>query len=180
MTEIRKDIKGYEWLYKISNLGNVKSFLNKNEKILTKRYTTDWYYQCVLYKKKKRKNYWVHRLVAQAFLWLNINDKTIFVCHKDDNPKNNKIDNLFLGTSKDNAQDCVNKWRHCHQWKKWKLSWNSKITYQYNLNWNFIKKWFSQSDIKRQLLINQANISAVCNWERKTAGWFIWKYKKDD
>ena len=34
MQEIWKDIKGYEGLYQVSNLGRIKSFYFKNEKIL--------------------------------------------------------------------------------------------------------------------------------------------------
>lgn len=48
----------------------------------------------------------VHRLVAEAYIG-SVVDK--MVCHKDDNPKNNHKDNLFIGTNSDNMIDAANK-----------------------------------------------------------------------
>ena len=55
------------------------------------------------------KRYFLHRLLAQAFI-PNPDNKP-FVLHKDDNPKNWKLDNLYWGTYEDNVRDCwdVNK-----------------------------------------------------------------------
>jgi hypothetical protein len=49
----------------------------------------------------------VHRLVAQEFLVNKSNG--INVCHKDDNPLNNQVNNLFWGTQGDNVSDMVSK-----------------------------------------------------------------------
>lgn len=38
-----------------------------------------------------------------------MNKDKILVCHKDDNPLNNRLDNLFLGTPMQNSTDMVNK-----------------------------------------------------------------------
>jgi hypothetical protein len=58
--EIWKDITGYEGLYMISNLGNVKSLVGFNGKeyynrdlILRQTLTTTGYYKVELYKQKK-------------------------------------------------------------------------------------------------------------------------------
>ena len=55
------------------------------------------------------KRYFLHRLLAQAFI--DNPDNKPFVLHKDDNPKNWKLDNLYWGTYEDNVRDCwdVNK-----------------------------------------------------------------------
>lgn len=50
------------------------------------------------------KNMLVHRLVAMAFLTSPDQSKQL-VCHKDDNPANNFVWNLYWGDHTDNAQD---------------------------------------------------------------------------
>jgi hypothetical protein len=128
--EIWKDITWYEWKYQVSNLWNLKSLWRIREyylkwkkikylqplKIL-KLNDFNWYKSIELSKTKRRNKYYVHRLVAQAFLWLDISDKKTLVCHKDDNRKNNKVENLFLWTHKDNMQDMIKKWRN-KGWRK--------------------------------------------------------------
>lgn len=94
MNEEWRDIKGYEGLYQISNLGRVKSLGNnksKKEKILKPRKTCG-YLNVVLSKEGKRNSYQVHRLVAQSFIPNLNNYKEIN--HKDENKSNNCIENL--------------------------------------------------------------------------------------
>lgn len=164
-----KDIKGYKGLYQISNSGKLKSlnYMWKwRKKILRASAEKRWYKRSTLTKNWKNKIYLIHRLVAQAFLWLDINNPKILVCHKDDNPKNNNVNNLFLGISKDNVQDMISKWR----------SWVKKEVNQYTIDWKFIKKWGSMTDVRIKLWITQSWISFCCNWLAKTAGWYKWEY----
>lgn len=99
MEEVWKDIKGYEGLYQISNLGRVKSlprqykkrFLNKEIiKVPTK--LPKGYLKVGLSKNGKVKYYFIHRLVAEMFI--NKVDGKECVNHKDCNPSNNRVDNL--------------------------------------------------------------------------------------
>ena len=87
--EIWKDIKGYEGLYMVSNLGNVYSHLS-NKKM--KPGNDRGYLKVNLSKDKKVKQFTVHRLVALAFL----PNKNNYPCvnHKDENPSNNNVNNL--------------------------------------------------------------------------------------
>lgn len=66
-----------------------------------------WYKSYTVYGSR----YLAHRLVARAFLWLNIKDTEMLVCHKDDNPENNHYNNLFLGCAAHNLQDMARKFR---------------------------------------------------------------------
>lgn len=66
--EIWKDIVGYEGLYQISNLGNVKSFKHKKPIILNSAPQKTGYRIVQLVKNKKYKTHLIHRLVAEAFL----------------------------------------------------------------------------------------------------------------
>jgi len=120
--EIWKDIKWYEWIYQISNFGRVKSLSRKHspKEIILKPYIQNkWYFLVKLQIQNIIQTLSVHRLVWQAFLWLNLIDIKTFVCHKDDNPKNNHVDNLFLWTRSDNMIDCSKKWR-LTQWQTFK------------------------------------------------------------
>lgn len=99
MQEIWKDIKDYEGLYQISNLGRVKSlpkirkanhdYISKEKylKFGGKRYNI-----VVLYKNKKAKTFTVHKLVALHFID-NPENKSC-VNHKDGNKLNNNVHNL--------------------------------------------------------------------------------------
>lgn len=64
-------------------------------------------YQCVTIKGVRTD---VHRLVAQAFI-PNPENKPC-VCHRDDDPKNNRARNLFWGTPKENMWDMISKGRN--------------------------------------------------------------------
>lgn len=110
MKEIYKDIPGYEGLYQVSNLGNVKSLPKgdgngNRERLLklevcAKNHTS--YYRVALSKNGVVTRYQVHRLVAQAFV-SNPDNKTI-VNHIDNNGLNNDSSNLEWCTQVENMQ----------------------------------------------------------------------------
>ena len=94
-----RDIKGYEGLYQVSNLGRVKSLARKinnqygkKERLMTQKIDKDGYKRVGLNKNGKQIYYGVHRLVAQAFISNPNNYPQIN--HKDENKSNNKVDNL--------------------------------------------------------------------------------------
>lgn len=51
---------------------------------------------------------------------------------------------------------------------------SSKKVYQYDLEGNFIKEWFSKEDIKRELSFNPTGVNACCKGRSKTAFNFRW------
>ena len=95
MNEIWKDIKGYEGLYQVSNLGRVKSLkrTTTKEHILKYHYTKRGYCRISLFKNGHKKNFFVHLLVMNTFN-PNNTDRMLQVNHKDENKLNNCIDNL--------------------------------------------------------------------------------------
>jgi hypothetical protein len=113
--EIWKDIKDYEGLYQISNLGNVKALektRNWNargkqlqsvlkEKILI---PVDSYGYChiILWKDSKIKNFSIHRLVAQAFIE-NPKFKSE-VNHINAIKNDNRVENLEWVTQQENRE----------------------------------------------------------------------------
>jgi len=110
--EIWKDIKGYENKYQISNHGRVKSlkFNNtKKEKIL-KMPKKNGYYCVSLWKNNKSKQYYVHILVAICFLNHNPCGYKKVIDHIDNNPLNNKTENLQIVSHRFNcSKDKKNK-----------------------------------------------------------------------
>jgi hypothetical protein len=97
--EIWKDIIGYEGLYKISNLGRVKSLSRKyviGDKIIKpfKHGTNKNYYSISLqtYDRRYPKKFKLHRLIAEHFI-PNPDNKSL-INHIDSNPSNNSINNL--------------------------------------------------------------------------------------
>ena len=108
MTEIWKDIEGYEGLYQVSNLGRVKSLDKKrlnSDAIIKGKILKPWdnshgYLQVKFLKDGTKKMPKVHRLVAQAFL--RSDNERNFVNHIDGNKSNNNIDNLEWVTKREN------------------------------------------------------------------------------
>lgn len=92
-----KVITGFED-YKVSNAGQVFSI--KRNKLL-KAYEKKGYYGVWLYQDKKRYFRMVHRLVATAFI-PNI-ENLPQINHKDENSKNNNVENLEWCTAKYNS-----------------------------------------------------------------------------
>lgn len=109
MEEIWKDIKGYEGLYQVSNLGRVKSFSHivrcrngkriQPGKTLTGAFDGN-YLHVTLFKNGKRKICFIHRLVASTFID-NPYDLPQ-VNHKDGNKMNNNVKNLEWCSARDN------------------------------------------------------------------------------
>ena len=107
-----KDIKGYEGLYQVSNYGRVKSLtyrkcvhgirtISSADIVLSPFDNGNGYLLISLTRNQKRKNFYVHRIVAENFI--DIPNKFDYVNHKDFNKKNNKVENLEWCTQKYNV-----------------------------------------------------------------------------
>lgn len=165
MQEIWIDIKEYEGLYQVSNLGRVKSLLFNKEKILKPALNERGYLHIILNKDKTHKTFRVHRLVANAFI-PNPQNKPQ-VNHIDGNKHNNEVNNLEWCSSKENIE---------HAYLN-KLSKNKKTILQYDMNDIFIKEWDGLREAARSLNISKSSIYNCCRHKMKSAGGFIWKYK---
>ncbi len=104
--EVWKQLKDFD-NYAISNLGRLKNV--KTGDVLKPSIYNSGYPMAALYKNTKKKRVGMHRLVAELFI--PNPQKRPFVCHRDDNPLNNKVSNLFWGTPKMNSEDMVSKGR---------------------------------------------------------------------
>lgn len=168
--EIWKDIEGYEGLYKCSNMGNVYSI--KHKKVMSPRDNNCGYLTLSLYKNGKPKHFYVHRLVAEAFIPNPENKKTIdhINCVRSDN----RLENLKWATQKENC----NNPKTIEKYKQWVggNNGNSKSVLQFTKDGDFIRKWVCITDVKKELGICDSHIGKCCKGFRKSAGGYVWKY----
>lgn len=128
MTEVWKDIAGFEGKYQVSNFGNVKRiahrvcrknnrYLTLKEKIVKQHYDYHGYKKVHLWKDNTDKPFFVHRLVAFAFIDNPNNYPQIN--HKDENKENNAVSNLEWCTALYNANYGTKKERTRESLKKY-------------------------------------------------------------
>lgn len=103
--ETWKCIKGFEGLYEISTLGNIK-IIRKEFVRLVKPHLSGVkrrnYPQVTLYKDGNKYTKRVHSLMAITYLNHEYGNRKIVVDHIDNNPLNNKLSNLQIITMKEN------------------------------------------------------------------------------
>ena len=186
MLEIWRDIKDYEGLYQVSNLGRVKSLEHKvlfknSEKIikecLLKPYKVrGGYFQVKLQNNTLKKNIYIHRLVAMTFPdlvdWTEDAKGKPFeelqVNHKNEFDKaNNCVDNL---------EWCDNYYNsHYGTHIERVIQSHLKPVLQYTLDGQFVAEYSSIIEAEKQTGIR--HICCCCKGKRKTAGGYIWRYK---
>ena len=85
-------------MYQVSDLGRVRSRKSDEWKVMKPTKRGSGYFGVVLYKNKKRKNVYIHRLVANAFIPNSDSSKTL-INHIDECKQNNRVDNLEYCTA---------------------------------------------------------------------------------
>ena len=188
MQEIWKDIKGFEGRYQVSNLGRIKSlsrivstgrngYRKIKECILVPRNSTNNYQKISIRIYPKR--YWfdVHRLVAEAFI--PNPDKLPIINHKDNNPTNNRVDNLEWCNQSHNikyAYTYGNAKPTSGCFKKGCIPHNRRKIKQYNKNMQLINSYISIKQASDYTHIARTSINNCLSNRSKTAGGFVWEY----
>ena len=124
-----KDIKGYEEMYQVSNLGNVKSLARKGcltDRIMKPSVDAHGYLQIPLRKDGKTKCRKIHKLVADAFLNTEPCGHRLVVKHINQDKSDNSLQNLnsshkytkssskYRGVTWNKK---ANKWKACIRFK---------------------------------------------------------------
>ena len=151
--EIWKDIPHYEGIYQVSNKGNVRrlTFTNNQvtkEKIHSIKPTDNGNgYLIVSFKNGgKRKNHYVHRLVAEAFCTKR-KGQTV-VNHIDYDKYNNSANNLEWCTQKENVKHSSHRMKH------------EKTVCKFT---NTCEKYIRKVDNKYRVCISRLNIYKAFN-----------------
>lgn len=192
--EIWRDIIGYEGLYMVSNMGRVKSLDRtvkcrnggtavKKGKVLKQHISHKTRCQVGLCVGKTRKYPIVSRLVWEAF-----NGKIpegMQVNHIDENPLNNRLDNLNLMTPKENTNWGTGIDRRAKTLSKtlkgkfvYDKNPNSKPVVQYDKNGNLIKEFTCLKAAAEYYGICYQSIWLHLSGKTKTCQNSIWKFKK--
>jgi hypothetical protein len=138
--EVWKDIPGYEGLYQVSNLGNVKSLprewvagnggVRKHNGKILKGGGHGGYRTVGLSNSVRKKTFHVHKLVAMAFLNHKSCGYELVVHHKNDNPSDNRVENLEITTQRDNVYKTQGKYSSKYKgvyWAEDRNKWRARI-----------------------------------------------------
>lgn len=101
--EVYKAVIGYEELYEVSNLGNIKSLKFGKEKQIKPAVGSHGYLNVRLSKGGIFKTRTVHTLVAEAFLNHVPCGHKLVINHIDFNKSNNHVTNLEIVTNRENS-----------------------------------------------------------------------------
>lgn len=187
--EIWKPINGYEGLYEVSNLGNVRSLdrtiirRGKTTKIAGRniklKKSKTGYLECCLSKNDKQTYRLVHRLVGETFL---INPANLpQINHKNEDKTKNFVfvnDDGSIDYEKSNLEWCDAKYNMNYGARAQKVvKKRSKKIYQYDGD-ELVGIWQNAEIAANFLGIQRRHICSCCNGKRKTCGGYKWSYKK--
>lgn len=179
MEEIWKDIKGYEGIYQVSNVGRVKGLRRydsrgnlRNERILKPIPTSDGYLRVHLSKTASKRKTAIHRLVAEVFI-PNPENKPQ-VNHIDEDKTNNIVDNLEWVTPKENINHATSLYRRAMTQRKTQGSTPIIAIDIANGEYN---EYNSINECGRRLNINPSGIRQVLVRNYKQTKGYTFKYK---
>ena len=166
MNEIWKDIKDYEGIYQVSNIGRVKRV--DTDRILKGCKNRGGYLRVRLSKNNLASNKRIHRLVAQAFI-PNTENKSQ-VNHIDEDKTNNRVDNLEWSTAKENSN---------HGTRNERVSKTLSVPIiATNLTTGESTEFYGSRECARQLGLNRSCIMYVLKGRRNHTGGYTFKYKE--
>jgi hypothetical protein len=167
MTEIWKDIVGYEGLYKVSDSGRVLS-VRRNSVLSPGR---GRYLMVTLCKTGTKQEVSVHRLVAEAFC--EKRDGATEVNHINENRYDNRAANLEWCTRLENIRHGTGIQRHADAQRN---GGRSKRINQVSINGDLIASFPSIREMNRSTGYDRAAVHRCANGRQETAYGYKWQY----
>ena len=187
--EVFVDVVGYENLYQVSNYGRVYSLISG--KFLKPCKERNGYLYISLHKNKKTKKYFVHKIVATAFIENPL--QLPQVNHISEDKSDNRIENLEWCSASYNCNYGTRTARiipktlahpnykatreKCGKAATEKCS---KIVLQFTKDGKFINEFPSVREAERQTSIAHSHISSCCRGKLKSAGKYLWRFKEEE
>jgi len=179
MEEIWRDVVGYEGMYQVSDLGNIKS-LNYNRtgksKTLAKKHHKFGYVTVTLCKNGVCKNKSIHILVAEAFI---ANPKSLpCVNHIDGDKENNIVGNLEWVTYSQNTRHAIEKGLRTDSnmcGVTGAENKNSRPVFQYEKDGKLVKTWLCVSEAARFYGCSPCTITNCTKGRIKTCKGYVWR-----
>lgn len=181
MSEIWRDIDGYEGLYQVSNKGRIKSLqrivshgksgsFSVKERILSSADKGLGYMVVGLSKNGRKKTWRVHRLVAKAFI-PNPNNYDL-INHKDKNPSNNAVENL---------EWCDYQYNNTYaDHKEVSSKAQSKLVMQFTMKGDFVARYYGAVEAEKETGVCRTCINACCRGDLQSSGGYRWKLESDN
>lgn len=180
MIEEWRKIEGYEGLYEVSNLGNVRSidkWVNRNGdkyfkkgRVLKPMNDKKGYVMVNLSKEGKTKVCYIHRLVAKAF-----------IPNPENLPEVNHINEVKTNNCVENLEWCTHEYNNNYGTRTERIveklvnGKTSKKVQAFNKDGELVFEFPSVMEAGRNGF-NYGHISSCCNGKKKTHKGLIWKY----
>lgn len=161
--EYWKQVEGFESKYMVSTFGRIWNI--KRDKELAGSKDRAGYLKVYLRDKGKEKNYFLHRLVARAFITNDSPETKKQINHIDEVKTNNRVDNLEYCTASYNTKYSIYK--------------QEREVEQYDLKTNkVIMSFKSVTDAANILHCSKGSISKVCNGITNSYRGYGFRYTK--
>ena len=175
-----KDVFGFEGLYIIDENGTIKSLPRNGTKggVIKQYMKNNGYISVSLSKNGKRYTKDVHRLVYFSFY--PSSDISLQVNHKDENTKNNKLENLELMSQIDNQNYGTRNKRISDTNRNISGTFQTRQSKKINCylypSMDFVKEFRSTKEVEMELGIYHSHVSKCCKNIYKQIQGYTFRY----
>lgn len=188
MEEIWKDVKGFEGVYEISNMGRLASHkvrggLTPIRKIMSTVNSKGGYFSVILSYEGKKKSTRIHRLVYEAFIGDLPSGKKFHIHHINHNKQDNRAENLVLMSAKEHYYADIET-RNFKAMNYYNQKIRPKKISQFTLDGEYIATYNNSQEASDATGVCQRNILQVADKTpfndrgnyRKQAGGYRWEF----